>query len=181
MTDIVSTYTAQLTPVVSETLDQALVTEIPQSSDERIPLKVNKLFLRLTAIASGRVFVGPKLCRDEKYIDNSINFTTDVMMAVASVAMMPVWLRPVLSPIVPFVRALKRRIQGEKDLLQPIVNARREQSLSTAPSLKPNDLLEWFIDDQEEAGISDDMDIVHKQMVTSFAAVHTSSQTMTNM
>ncbi|RYP79122.1 hypothetical protein DL771_000100 [Monosporascus sp. 5C6A] len=170
----------RLTPILSETLQEAIATELPDSS-KWTPVKLNKQLLRITAMASGRVFVGPELCRDEIYIDNAINFTIDVMKAVASVALMPLWLRPILSPIVPFVRALQRRIQGEKELLQPVVLARRLAAASVGPSLKPDDLLEWFIDDQAETGIEDDMDIVHKQMVTSFAAVHTSSQTMTNM
>lgn len=47
--------------------------------------------------------------------------------------------------------------------------------------MKPDDLLEWLIDNTAGAGDEDDMSIIHKQMVTSFAAAHTSSQTMTNM
>ncbi|KID79609.1 ent-kaurene oxidase, partial [Metarhizium brunneum ARSEF 3297] len=145
------------------------------------PVKINKLLLRITAMASGRAFVGPKLWLKEEYIDNAINFTTDFMMAVASVAFLPVWLRPILSPIMPLVRALHRRIQSEKKLMYPVVLSRRELGATVGSSMKPDDLLEWLIDNTAGAGDEDDMSIIHKQMVTSFAAVHTSSQTMTNM
>lgn len=144
------------------------------------PVKINKLLLRITAMASGRAFVGPKLWHEEEYIDNAINFTTDFMMAVASVAFLPVWLRPILSPIMPLVRALHRRIQREKKLMYPVVLSRRELGATMGPSMKPDDLLEWLIDNTAGTGDEDDMSIIHKQMVTSFAAVHTSSQTMTN-
>lgn len=167
-------------PLVSETLDQAMSMELAGVSGSA-PVKINKSLLRITAMASGRAFVGPKLWHEEEYIDNAINFTTDVMMAVASVAFLPVWLRPLLSPIMPLVRALHRRIQSEKKLMYPVVIARRELGATTGSSMKPDDLLEWLIDNTAGAGDEDDMSIIHKQMATSFAAVHTSSQTMTNM
>lgn len=170
----------RLVPLVSETLDQAMRMEFAGVSGPA-PVKINKLLLRITAMASGRAFVGPKLWHEEEYIDNAINFTTDFMMAVASVAFLPVWLRPILSPIMPLVRALHRRIQSEKKLMYPVVLSRRELGATMGSSMKPDDLLEWLIDNTAGAGDEDDMSIIHKQMVTSFAAVHTSSQTMTNM
>ncbi|EFY97494.2 cytochrome P450 [Metarhizium robertsii] len=121
------------------------------------PVKINKLLLRITAMASGRAFVGPKLWHEEEYIDNAINFTTDVMMAVASVAFLPVWLRPVLSPIMPLVRALHRRIQSEKKLMYPVVLSRRELGATMGSSMKPDDLLEWLIDNTAGADVEPDV------------------------
>lgn len=171
--------TDRLNPILSEILQESLDNELPQASTWS-EVKVNPKLLRIIATASGRIFVGPELCRNEEYLDTAINFTIDVMKSVYTVAFMPVWLRPILTPMVPFVRTLYRRIRESNDLLHPVVAARR-QAAKDAPSGSPDDMLGWLINEQIKAGIEDDQDLVEKQLGASFAAVHTTTQTMTHM
>lgn len=143
-------------------------------------MDINLKVLRIVAMGSGRIFIGPELCRNEKYLDTAINFTIDTMKAVFIVSYMPVWLRPALTPFVPFVRTLYRRLREANELYRPVVAARR-RAAKNAPSDKPDDMLSWLIDEQIKAGIEDDQDLVEKQIGASFAAVHTTTQTMTHM
>lgn len=158
---------------------EAISDELPQTS-AWTEVKINPKLVRIIAKVSGRLFIGPELCRDERYLDTAINFTIDVMKAVHTVAFMPVWMRYILTPIVPFVRTAYRRVRDWNELLQPVVASRRRLARDS-PSDKPDNMLDWLIGEQAKAGIEDDNDLVQKQLGAAFAAVHTTTQTMMHM
>lgn len=161
---------------MSKTLDRALQDDLPQSSTWT-EIKANDKLVRIVAKASGRIFVGQELCFDDRYLDNSINFTIDVMKAVFTVAFLPVWLRPILTPIIPFVRTVYRRMRTERELLMPTIEARRE-AVKEDPSREPDDMLDWLVREQFKAGVQDDDELVMKQLGATFAAIHTTTQTV---
>ncbi|KAG8162550.1 hypothetical protein KVR01_008315 [Diaporthe batatas] len=166
----------RLNPIVSEILDHALEEELPQTHSWT-EVKINDKLVRIIAKASGRIFVGLELCRDEKYLETSINFTIDVMKAVFTVAFLPVWLRPVLTPVIPFVRTVHRRIREQTELISPLIRSRR-LAAKNDPSREPVDMLDWLIGEQMKSGIVDDYDLVQKQLGATFASIHTTTQTM---
>lgn len=165
----------RLNPIVSDILDRAIEDELPQTSAWS-EIKANDVLVRIIAKASGRIFVGEELCCNDKYLDNSINFTIDVMKGVFTVAFLPVWLRPVLTPIIPFVRSVYRRMREERELLMPTIKARRAAALES-PTQEPTDMLDWLIREQVKAGVEDDQDLIMKQLGATFAAIHTTTQT----
>ncbi|CAI0654364.1 unnamed protein product, partial [Colletotrichum noveboracense] len=113
---VVHTVKASLTPalprlnaLISDEVVESMRLELPQST-EWTEVNINAKLLRIIAMASGRVFIGPELCRDERYIDASINYTIDLMTAVHVVAFLPGPLRPILARFLPEVKQLNRRI-----------------------------------------------------------------------
>lgn len=164
----------RLNPILSNVLDQAIEDELPQSSSW-VETKINEKLVRMVAKASGRVFIGSELCGSEKYLDTSINFTIDVMKAVFAVAFLPVWLRSVVTPMIPFVWTVYRRLQEANDLLLPVIKARR-LAIRSGSLHEPDNMLDWLIMEQSKAGIEDDHDLVQKQLGATFASIHTTTQ-----
>ena len=56
-------------------------------------MTINKKLLRIVAIVSGHIFLGPELCRREEYIHTSINYTLDLFGAIRAFKKWPKMIR----------------------------------------------------------------------------------------
>ncbi|KAK1983621.1 cytochrome P450 [Colletotrichum cereale] len=168
----------RLNPIISDEVVGAMRIELPQSC-EWTEVKIMDRLMRIIAMASGRVFVGPELCRSEDYIDAAINYTVDLLKAIRKVSVIRPWLRPFLAPSRPEVKRLHQRIAEAVEFLKPVVELRRKAS-QDSDYQKPDDLLQWMIETQEESGDKDDEKLARYQLAISFAAIHTTSMTATN-
>ncbi|TDZ61446.1 Cytochrome P450 monooxygenase ATR2 [Colletotrichum trifolii] len=182
---LVHTVRASLTPAlprlnasIADEVGESMRMELPQSS-EWTAVNINSKLLRVIAMASGRIFIGPELCRDERYLDASINYTVDLMTAVHVVGFMPVWLRPILAPFLPPIKKLNRRINEAEAVFRPIV-AERRKLCENPDHQQPDDMLQWILNAKEKFGVQSDRDLAQLQLGVSFAAIHTTSMTTTN-
>ncbi|UNI20000.1 hypothetical protein JDV02_006137 [Purpureocillium takamizusanense] len=157
---------------------RSMHSELPMSSDWTNVNMSNKI-LRTTAMASGRIFVGPELCRDEMYIETAINYTIDLMRASYVVTLVPPWLRTYVSPWLPPVRRLRRRVKQADNFLRPVVASRKRAALMPGHEA-PNDMLHWLMNEGSRFGINDDEQLVKHQLDVSFAAIHTSTAITVN-
>ncbi|ROT43005.1 cytochrome P450 [Sodiomyces alkalinus F11] len=181
------TVKASLTPAlprlnasVADEVVEAMRQELPQTSDWT-EVNINYKLLRIVAMASGRVFIGSELCRDERYLDAAINYTVDLVAAVEVVSRMPVWSRPFLAPRCEPVKKVHARMQQADEFLRPIVAARRNAEAQASPDyVKPDDMLQWIMDSQKKFGEKNDEDLANYQLGVSFAAIHTTTMTTTN-
>ncbi|CCF36957.1 ent-kaurene oxidase [Colletotrichum higginsianum] len=168
----------RLNPIISTEVAETMASELPQSGEWE-EVDINQKLLRIVAIVSGRIFVGPELCRNETYIDSAINYTIDVMVAVYMIGLVPVWLRPFLAPRLPFVKKLEKRIQEADDFLRPVVKERR--TAMQDPSLASHDdMLQWIINSEIKRGNVDDKAVAKLQLSVSMAAIHTTTLTALN-
>ncbi|GJC87714.1 cytochrome P450 monooxygenase ATR2 [Colletotrichum liriopes] len=163
----------RLNPLISQEVMDAMTRELPQSGEWE-EVDINAKMSRIIAIVSGRIFVGPELCRSEEYIDMAINYTIEVMTAVYVIGLVPTWLRPLVAPYLPQVKQLTKRLKNADEILLPVVNARREAEN------KPDDLMQWIIDAETKAG-SDVRDIARTQLSITMAAIHTTTLTTVNI
>ena len=60
----------RLNPIIAEEVDQSYREELPPCKDFT-PVNIYGKLLRIVAKVSGRIFIGPELCRSEKYIDTA--------------------------------------------------------------------------------------------------------------
>ncbi|WYZ35209.1 hypothetical protein EsH8_I_001485 [Colletotrichum jinshuiense] len=168
----------RLNPVIAEEVVEALRSELPQSGTWT-EVKIMEKMMRVIAMASGRVFIGPELCRSEKYLDASINYTIDLMKAVRAVADITPWMRPFLAARKPEVRRVSQRLDEADRFLRPVVTARREAAKN--PDYQtPDDMLQWIMEAQTKFGQKDDKELARYQLGISFAAIHTTTVTTTN-
>ncbi|KAK2017785.1 ent-kaurene oxidase [Colletotrichum eremochloae] len=168
----------RLTEIVAEELQVAFSRELPDCKDWS-SVQVHPTLLRIVAAGAGRVFVGPELCRDEKYLESSINFTGDVMTARNAVQAMRQWLRPFLAHRLPEVQRLNQHRAEAEEFLRPVIHKRR-QMMGDPKYEKPDDLLAWLMEAQVTSGKGSDRDLAEQQLGIGFAAIHTTTLTGTN-
>lgn len=130
-------------------------------------------------MASGRVFIGPELCRAEEYIDASINYTIDVMNAVRDIGSMN-WFRALRAPYLPSVKRIDEWIAQAMAFLKPVVAARMKAAEDDPKYEKPDDMLQWLLEGSMRDGNADVEHIAKLQLGVSFAAIHTTTLTTTN-
>lgn len=168
----------RLNPTVADEVNEALRTELPPCADWT-PVNINAKLLRIVAMASGRILIGPELCRSEEYLDSAIKYTLELMDVRQAVDALTPWLRPFKARFLPELKTLNNRLKQVDAFMQPIVQARYEL---TEDDEKPDDMLQWLIDDQvKSGGIWSTLRQARMQLGITFAAIHTTTLTTTNV
>lgn len=142
-------------------------------------LNVNDMLVRIIAIVSGYIFLGPELCRNEEYISLSTGYTVDAFTCVFILSALPPWLRHIAKWAIPHyyrIGSYQRRVHK---FMTPIIRERRAAMLS--PDYEaPDDMLQWTINKAPKwPEIKSDNDISQMQLRLSLAAIHTTSTTTT--
>lgn len=159
-------------------MEEAFNRELP-IGDDWTEININKKLLRIVAMVSGRVFIGPELCREEEYIDASINYTIDVMTAVRDIGSMN-WFRNLRAPYLPSVKRIDQWIAQAFGFLKPVVAARLQAMEDDPKYEKPDDMLQWLLEGSLKSGRADVERIARLQLGVTFAAIHTTTLTTTN-
>ncbi|KAI1793059.1 cytochrome P450 [Ganoderma leucocontextum] len=164
-------------PDVLDEVKLALSDYLPTKDDEWAAVNVMTTMQELVVRASGRVFVGLPLCRNKEYLGLALRFTTDVVQNRSHLAPLPHFLKPLLGH---FLNRPKKTIRQAMKFIQPLINERRAnmRELGEDWSDKPNDMLQWII---EEAILrkTTDHNIVERVFLVNFAAIHSSTTTIT--
>lgn len=175
-----NTVTDRLNPLIAEEVDEAFRQELPPCKDFT-SVNINKALLRLVAKVSGRIFIGPEFCRSEDYIDMAINYTLEVSAAQQAISALNPWKRNLQAGSLPQVKALQARHKSCKEFLQPIISARKKASAEDPDFQKPDDFLQWVLDDgQAKFGDQLEDELTEIQLGLTFAAIHTTTMTTTN-
>ncbi|PNY27043.1 Cytochrome P450 [Tolypocladium capitatum] len=183
---LVAAVKAYLTPSLPKLLPslwheaQAAVDREMPEAKEWTEVNINSILLRIIATVSGRVFVGPELCRNEQYMDAAINYTLDIISARQAVKLLRPWLRPLLGPRLPEVKRLQRRVTEADAILRPVVDQRLAGE-KDASYVKSEDLLQWLIDARDKFPSEESSNLGSLQMFLTFAAIHTTGMSSTNL
>jgi len=168
-----------LTRNISKTLEM-LQDEMKFAAEQNIgpcvdwtPIHVYGRVLRIVALISGRVFVGAPLCRDEEWINISINYTVDSMKAAYMLWTYKPWQRPFVAPIIKEPRLIQKHYTDAKRLLSPIIQGRLHE-MKNPDFERPDDMIQWAIENAKERAD----DILHQadtHLNVSLAAIHTTT------
>jgi len=108
----------------------------------------------------------------------NIDFTIWVVQAAAILNLLPLFLWPIVGPLVtPLPKGLKRGMKH----LRPIIEHRQRRYAEDGHNYpgKPNDVLTWLMEESE--GEEKTVEALTSRMLTvNFAAIHTSSMTFTH-
>lgn len=168
----------RMNPTICAEVDAAIREDMPFCKDWT-EVNINKELINVIAKVSGRVFVGPDLCKDPEYLDSGINFTLDVMTAINAIKRVRPWLRPFLASRLPEVRQLREREQRAAEYLQPIVRGRMESEKNDPNWQPPDDMMQWML--KRSGGVVSVAELAKLQLGLIFAAIHTTSMTATNV
>lgn len=163
---------------MSAETDQTVVKEIGDC-DDWTPTNIYAKLLRTIAIVSGRVFIGPELCHDERYIDAAINYTVELSEALQDIKSINPWFKRFQAKGLKSVAALRKRENEFLAFLTPIVQARRKTAADG--DNVPDDMLTWLMKKAADTGIDDIKTLSLIQLGLSFVAFHTTGITATNI
>lgn len=166
----------RLNPTISSEVQLSIQKELPPC-DDWTSVNINRKLLRIVALVSGRVFIGEELSRSEEYLDASINYTIELMEARRAVEELRPWKRPFFANRLPEVKKLNQRLAQADRFLRPIVAARRQLQ----DGEKPDDMLQWVMDSQNKFRQYTTEELARLQLGLSFAAIHTTTMTATNV
>lgn len=151
-------------------------------------LCVHDTLMSMISRAVNRMIVGLPLCRNEDYLANTGKFAMDVISgASVFLRFVPEWLKPVFGPVATIPN--RYHYSNTTKFSLPLIKERlskfkRKQEDPDFEWDEPNDYLQWHIslaaaeDRQDE--LTPDM-ISRRLMPISFAAIHTTTLTLTNV
>ncbi|RXW11636.1 hypothetical protein EST38_g14220 [Candolleomyces aberdarensis] len=164
---------AEIADEIVESCNQYL----PNGSDW-VSLNLQKNLIHIVCRTSNRLFVGLPLCRNPEYRKIQEDWTVHVMIAAHVTHLFPKALKPIAKLLVGKVDSMTRKVEK---FLGPIIIERLEKDAKYGPKWegRPSDLISWLIDlaPPEHKNVED---ITIRVMLINFAAIHTTSLTLTN-
>lgn len=167
---------------VQQTIDESWGTDTENYKE--IPLLSN--MMHTIARASNYMFVGETLCRQPEYLKILSNFTNSIIRGTSIIPLFPAFSRPILGHIITLPNRYYWR-QAKKYTV-PLIVERKQNMLRKAqdPDFKyepPNDYITWHIRTAMEEGrtVELETDMFSRYLMPiNFAAIHTTSFTMTS-
>lgn len=129
--------------------------------------------LRIVARLSARVFVGPDLYHDEKWLDVAIDFAAHAITASQELRMWPAVLRPFVHWFLPKCRRLRCTVAEAEKLVLPVVEKRRAmRAAGTRLTDETEDAIDW-LDEMSKGKIS--FNPAYAQLGLALASIHTTT------
>lgn len=164
---------ARLIPQLKEEVEYITATEFPECKDWT-PVKFQPFSLRCIARTSGRAFVGPSVCRNEAWMDTSINFAVHIFLALVKLQFFPAWLRPIGQYLVSDLGKIRQDTVNAKQMLIPIIEERL-RDMECPGYQKSDDLVQWLLDALPEGERHDYQAQAELQLILSAASIHTTN------
>lgn len=98
---------------------------------------MNRIVARLIA----RVLVGAELCRNEEYLNMTIDFTVNCLLVSRILAWCPIPLMPIVEYFTPGYQAIRRQERLLEGLLRPIILQRLQKPRDSTCD-KPHDTIQ---------------------------------------
>lgn len=149
--------------------------------DDWTEVAINSKLIDVIAQVSGRIFVGPDLCQNPEYLDCGRNYTVYLIEAVNAIKRIRPWLRPLVVPRMQEIKKLRNVEKRAAKFMEPIVRERVEAEKNDPNWQKPDDMMQWLLNRAAEHDDVSVEEIAKKQLGLIFAAVHTTSMTVTNI
>ncbi|KAH7148225.1 cytochrome P450 [Dactylonectria macrodidyma] len=134
---------------------------------------------QLVARLSSRVFLGKSLARNQRWLEIAIGYTHDSYSAAYELRQWPFFARPFVHWFLPKCRRLRQEVKDATELIMPEVEERKQVvAKALAAGTKPPkkaDTIGWMY----EISRGRDVNYVHGQLFLSFAAIHTTTETIT--
>ncbi|KAE8158738.1 cytochrome P450 [Aspergillus tamarii] len=170
----------QLTIPLSKETAAVLTDKLP-GSDEWKPFTFAQEIPHMVARLSSLVFLGEKICRNESWLNVSVNYTIDAFNAARELRDWPAIARPFIHWFMPSMQKLRHHRKVAAEIVQQEIIKRdmiREGKLPEEnPPRAHADALDWF----REVAAGRPYDETVSQIGLSVAAIHTTSNLLTNV
>lgn len=153
--------------------------QILKQNNQFHEIHVKQVTSKIVAKLSSRVFLGKNLARNEKWLQIASSYTHDSYSAAHELREWNYFLRPFVFSFLPNLRRLRREVQEATNLVMPEVAQRKavvDEALRTGEKPpKAADAIGWM----HEISRGRQVNYVHGQLFLSFAAIHTTTETIT--
>ncbi|CCL98904.1 uncharacterized protein FIBRA_00911 [Fibroporia radiculosa] len=169
---------ATVLPAVVDEIDVSFRELIPTHGNEWVTIPAVPLMARVVCRASNRIFVGMPMCRNSELLDIAINFTRDVAKGRFILSFVPIMLKPLVGPLLPWSR---RALKQFSVIMKPVVEDRMREIEEHEKEWaeRPNDLVTWLVEEANRVGKSTNL-IVQALLASNFVANHTSTISVTH-
>lgn len=142
---------------------------IPEYHDVPLQPTLGGVVARLASLA----FVGSELCRNPTWLDITVSYTINRVIAVYVLRIFPSFLQPIVHWVLPPCRKLRAQIQQARELILPALeHERQQQSNGSGAKRDPNQpfsSLAW--NEKYAAGRPYDPTVAQLRMI--FVSIHT--------
>ncbi|KAF4201487.1 hypothetical protein CNMCM8927_001473 [Aspergillus lentulus] len=169
-----------LTTPLSRESAAVLKETLPPKPDEWQSLVFAQEIPYVVARLSSLVFMGEKVCRDKEWLHVSVNYTIDTFVAARDLRLWPSITQSLVHWFLPSTRRVRKHISVAKKIVQEEVEKReliRQGKLPEENPAKTDDALDWF----REVAAGRPYDMTKSQIGLSLAAIHTTSNLLTNV
>jgi cytochrome P450 len=127
----------------------ALLTADP---DDWVSIDLAKVMTRLVSRMASHIWFGDNpMCRDEAWLALNMEVIEDICLTALILKALPGILHPVIGPILPSRRKLWRSMDRVHSYVVPLIEERRRRQAAEGKNYeKPDDMLQWFMDDANE-------------------------------
>ncbi|KAI1127672.1 cytochrome P450 [Nemania abortiva] len=142
-----------------------------------------QIFGNISARLTGRALVGPRLCRDEVWLDIAFNYTENLFRTIVILRLLPPWMQPLVCVFLPSFWKGKYYVRRAKKLLRPILQELLNEPNASSPgTYDPNtsNVMHWLAELAKGPDRSADT-IAHIEVLLSLASVHTTLLRMVNV
>jgi cytochrome P450 len=142
-----------------------------------IPLRLTSF--KIISQLSSRVFLGEELCRNDDWLQATVEYTRDSIQAAQDLRLYPRILRPLAYWYLPRCKAIRQELKTSYDILNPVLEKRRHESAERLKQgLEPKrhlDAMQWM----EDAANGRPYDATGAQIMMALAANLTGSDSLT--
>ncbi|PWY78246.1 cytochrome P450 [Aspergillus heteromorphus CBS 117.55] len=153
--------------------------KLPESN-EWVALAFAQEIPYMIARLSSLVFLGEKLCRDKQWLDVSVNYTIHAFFAARDLRLYPSILRPLVHWFLPSTRRAREDMRIAAGIVDHEMEQRkliREGKISEKPPRTQEDTMDWV----RQVACGRPIDATRVQVGFSMAAIHTTSNLLTNI
>ncbi|KAI0714854.1 cytochrome P450 [Earliella scabrosa] len=168
-------------PQVCDELPTALSAAIPSDgTSDWVTVSAMQTAEKLVVRAASRAFIGLPICRKPEYLDLIVRFTHSVANSWILTQCFPMISGPPLR-LGPYLSGVPKTMDAVIELVKPEIHQRRKklEQLGEDWEDKPDDMLQWCIEEAIAKGYADES-IVLRILSTNFAALHTSTLSLTH-
>ncbi|PVH92541.1 putative cytochrome P450 [Periconia macrospinosa] len=128
--------------------EYAMEVEMPKA-DDWTEVDIQKIVQMILVRIVGKMIVGNPACRSPEWIDLAQHFTEDFVTASIIMRLLPKWMHPLVTNLIPQRWRLRKRLSGARKITDPCVTRHEEAKKQRAQGIKVEEeanMLAWMLD-----------------------------------
>jgi cytochrome P450 len=137
----------------------------------------------MVARISSLIFLGEEISHNDEWVDVSVNYVIDAFEAMRELRGWPSVLRPLVHWFMPTTQKLRKHMESARSIIANELERRDLIRAGKLPEDDPpriRDALDWFKETAEANNVTN-FNISRAQVGLSLAAIHTTSNLLTNI